>query len=1492
MFGPASLVLLTLLTRPDLEPVELRGADPAAERETMWLLHSINNRGDQPAGAFRVRFYYISSPLVPTWNNPIGEYVVPAGLEPGQTHQALAPVTLPNNILPFVNHQYGVIVDADDQVNEDDEGNNRRRTSFYTLLASGVDLELRDCVVPERLRPGVSTAIEVEVRNSGNNGLNRTVPLAAILSADELPMRNDAVVGSVGFASLGSGQTRRVNLSISVPAGTPSGSQRYLGCWIDRDDGNYPYDGDQLETDETNNIELRPVLITDVDLVAEGLSVEGGLGGPGELVRVSGAVRNAGGAAAAAHRLRFIESASATDPSGGTLLGELARAPLGAGQTASFNQHELTLPASLPSSPSTRYIHVVVDPDDAVVEFDETNNRNAGAYVLREVDLVVDRILAPASSAAGELVAVDVDVRNLGVQSASGSTLALFENAAPELAGATLLGSVAVPALVAGASVRVSVSGLIPAHNDPAGSVRYFVAQADAAGVLVESDETNNLRAQAYGVDSYDLAVDGFGAPLVAGSGQTVRFTYAIQNAGGTEIPSFDLVLRLSADAVIDGTDAPLRRVTIGPIAGGAVLGGSFEGVVLPTLPVGEGGAAFFGLELDPDDLLPELDEANNTAVSPFVVRNRDLELIALNLAPNQTVAGANLTVSYSVRNNGLGNVAAGAQLRFIDSIDATLDGGDLTLDTIALPAISAGATVNGTQVVQVPAGAQSGVRYVFGFVDPANLVPEFDELNNLRLAPLSIDGAIDLVAVSLVAPPTVYAGQTVPLQYQVRNDGDVAVGNVDLRFVLSPDLTLALDDALLGQVIVPAVAAGATASGTVNVVVPDVASVGATVYFGLLVDPVNLSPESNEANNTAADDALVTGPDLVAVDLDVVSSVPRAAPFELRYEIENASLVPVGTSRAHVVRSDDTTLDLVDDLLLAFDVPALGPGDATSAVVTVSLPAGTALGAEGTLFLVLDPLSVITEANEANNVFGAPYTAVNTAPVASLTAPASLNEGASVILSASASFDPDGEPITYLWRQLTGPALTLSGATQPSLGLVAPLVCADDAISLELEVCDPAGACDQTTVSIAILNVENDLPVLEVLISPGELVGENVTVTLDASASTDCNGDTIDIYWSQETGRQVALSSPRGLVTTFQSPSVLEPELLGFLVEACDGPGSCAEQRFEILVLDDQNDPPVAVIASNLTVFERSAGVFDGRGSYDPNGDGLVEYRWASVSGPSLTITGTASGAFVAPRVPSTSTLTVSLVVVDDRGGESLPALAELLVLAYPDSDGDGLDDPEEAELGTDPQNPDSDGDGLSDGVEFEAGLDPLDRDTDDDGLIDGDEPGALEDHDEDGLIGALDPDSDDDGVLDGTEAGLATPDEDTDLEAGNFVPDADPSTTTEVTNPDTDEDGLPDGVEDSNQNGRVDPGESDPNDPNDPPRDRDAGVPDSARPDAGGVDAAASPDAAPPDGSVGGGGCSCDAAPEPRAPAGPPWGQLLLFGFILFRGLRRLSA
>jgi clumping factor A len=132
----------------------------------------------------------------------------------------------------------------------------------------------------------------------------------------------------------------------------------------------------------------------------------------------------------------------------------------------------------------------------------------------------------------------------------------------------------------------------------------------------------------------------------------------------------------------------------------------------------------------------------------------------------------------------------------------------------------------------------------------------------------------------------------------------------------------------------------------------------------------------------------------------------------------------------------------------------------------------------------------------------------------------------------------------------------------------------------------------------------------------------------------------------------------------------------------------------------------------------------------------------------------------------------------------------------------------------GADDRKVDSDGDGLTDETEDDLGSDPKDADTDDDGVRDGDEDRVADDTDGDGKINVLDPDSDGDGILDGTERGTACDDLATNRAV--CVPDADRGkTTTSALDPDTDTGGVPDGEEDKNHDGAIDKGESDPNAP-----------------------------------------------------------------------------
>jgi len=146
-----------------------------------------------------------------------------------------------------------------------------------------------------------------------------------------------------------------------------------------------------------------------------------------------------------------------------------------------------------------------------------------------------------------------------------------------------------------------------------------------------------------------------------------------------------------------------------------------------------------------------------------------------------------------------------------------------------------------------------------------------------------------------------------------------------------------------------------------------------------------------------------------------------------------------------------------------------------------------------------------------------------------------------------------------------------------------------------------------------------------------------------------------------------------------------------------------------------------------------------------------------------------------------------------DDRFFNLLAGFAYRLTGEDKDSDGDGLSDKLEKELGTDRKKADSDGDGLSDGAEYnQHKTNPLVADTDGDGIKDGDEVNTYK-------TDPLKADSDGDGLKDGDEINKHKTDPikaDTD---GDGLKDGDEINKhkTDPLKADTDGDGLKDGDE-----------------------------------------------------------------------------------------------
>jgi len=275
----------------------------------------------------------------------------------------------------------------------------------------------------------------------------------------------------------------------------------------------------------------------------------------------------------------------------------------------------------------------------------------------------------------------------------------------------------------------------------------------------------------------------------------------------------------------------------------------------------------------------------------------------------------------------------------------------------------------------------------------------------------------------------------------------------------------------------------------------------------------------------------------------------------------------------------------------------------------------------------------------------------MNLAPTADAGSDQTVDEGKTVTLDAANSFDPDDGIDSYLWTQISGPAVTLSDPAAPGPSFVSPDV-NPDGVSLEfqLTVTDNGGLTHTDACTVHVTWV-NQAPVADA--GSDQTVDEGETVTLDAANSFDPD-DGIDTYlWTQINGPEVILSDPASPNPEFTSPDV--------------GPDG-ASLTFELMVTDDGglshtdtctievtwiNVAPTADAGPDQTVDEGITVTLDATGSYDPD-DGIDTYLWTQTDGPAVTLSDTAVSQpfFTSPAVfPEGVSLAFELTVTDTGG-------------------------------------------------------------------------------------------------------------------------------------------------------------------------------------------------------------------------------------------------
>ena len=159
--------------------------------------------------------------------------------------------------------------------------------------------------------------------------------------------------------------------------------------------------------------------------------------------------------------------------------------------------------------------------------------------------------------------------------------------------------------------------------------------------------------------------------------------------------------------------------------------------------------------------------------------------------------------------------------------------------------------------------------------------------------------------------------------------------------------------------------------------------------------------------------------------------------------------------------------------------------------------------------------------------------------------------------LDGTASFDPDpGDTaaLSFSWLQIAGTPALVFGPTSSTPFLVLPDVpVGGDTLTFELTVTDPGGLFSTDTMDITVRDqTNNTAPIPDA--GSNQTVVSGATVQLDASGSSDPDGDVLNFQWTQPVGPAVTLSNAFIANPEFTAPPVAVPTDLTFEVIMCDG--------------------------------------------------------------------------------------------------------------------------------------------------------------------------------------------------------------------------------------------------------------------------------------------------------------------------------------------------
>ena len=285
-----------------------------------------------------------------------------------------------------------------------------------------------------------------------------------------------------------------------------------------------------------------------------------------------------------------------------------------------------------PPFPGRYTVIITIDPDDAFVERDETNNvdDSFSDLVIQGPDLLPVEVAGAAQGFVGQNYTLSATVRNDGDAPAPSFGYAYYIVTDGDLANGTRIGGGTIGALAPSATTQVNDVVALSAALAP-GQVQIGIV-VDPDGDVDEGNELNNGFLMPSPVTLRnpvpDLTAEVLEATSSAAPGETLSVTSALRNTGFIAASGF--VYEYVLVAVSDEAEVAIGRGSSSLPVGGR----SRPSEVLTVPPTLATGVYRLDLIVDPDGLIEEVDESNNRWSGPAIeIFSADLRVSTATLA-------------------------------------------------------------------------------------------------------------------------------------------------------------------------------------------------------------------------------------------------------------------------------------------------------------------------------------------------------------------------------------------------------------------------------------------------------------------------------------------------------------------------------------------------------------------------------------------------------------------------------------------------------------------------------------------------------------------------------------------------------------------------------------------------------------------------------------------------------------------------------------------